>query len=80
MPATDLHNPEDRTSAGTMVRFLYCPDCGHYSGGGICRVCERGYGDFTPPAPAADPQPFVAIVCSRGQGCEVVTLRGLGVG
>ena len=90
MPASDLHDPEDRDATGVKVKYLYCPDCGLYSGGGVCRVCERGLGDFVPPVPArtsayidrmnADPQPFVAIVCSRGQRCEVVTLRGLGVG
>ena len=51
--------------------YLYCPDCGHYSGGGRCRVCLQGYGEFNPPEPA---RPFVAIVCSRGAGCEVVEL------
>ena len=71
MPATDLHDPEDRDATGVKVKYLYCPDCGHYSGGGICRVCERGFGDFTPPEPAAA---GVAILCSREGGCEVVSL------
>ena len=51
MPASDLHDPEDRTSTGVKVKYLYCPDCGHYSGGGLCRVCQRGLGEFVPPKP-----------------------------
>ena len=51
MPASDLHNPEDRDATGVKVKYLYCPDCGHFSGGGVCRVCERGLGEFVPPAP-----------------------------
>ena len=80
MPPSELKDPEDREATGTKVRFLYCPDCSWYSGGGVCRVCERGYGEFTPPVPPAvrarkspaEQQPFVAIVCSRGRGSEVV--------
>ena len=49
MPASDLIDPEDRTSAGRMVRYLYCPDCGHYSGGRVCRQCQRGFGHFVAP-------------------------------
>ena len=79
MPADDLHDPETRTATGTKVRYLYCPDCGRYSGGGVCRPCERGLGEFTPPVPPAvaarvEPAPFVAIVCSRGHGCRVVAI------
>ena len=72
MPASDLKDPEDRDATGAKVRYLYCPDCDHYSGGGLCRRCELGLGDFVPPS--GEPEPFVAIVCSRGQGCEVVSL------
>ena len=49
MPASDLFDPEDRTSAGRKVRYLYCPDCAHYSGGRVCRQCQRGFGQFTAP-------------------------------
>ncbi len=41
MPATELHDANDRTAAGTPVANLYCHGCGHYSGGGLCRVCQR---------------------------------------
>ena len=51
MPASDLHDPEDRDATGVKVRYLYCPDCGRFSGGGVCRVCDRGLGEFMPPAP-----------------------------
>ena len=51
MPASDLHDPEDRDATGVKVRNLYCPDCGQFSGGGVCRVCVRGLGEFVPPAP-----------------------------
>ena len=44
MSVSNLKDPEDRTAAGTKVKYLFCPDCGHYSGGGLCRVCERGLG------------------------------------
>ena len=60
MPASDLHDPEDRDATGVKVKYLYCPDCGHYSGGGVCRVCERAYGDFRPPAPPAEAARFAA--------------------
>ena len=46
MPASDLHDPEDRTAVGTKIKYLYCPECGHYSGGGVCRVCARGHGAY----------------------------------
>ena len=62
---------ERRTAAGQLLKDLYCPGCDQYSGGGICRVCQRGQGEFTPPLPA---QTFVAVVCSRGRGCEVGSL------
>ena len=62
MPASDLKNPDDRTADGTMVKYLYCPECSNYSGGGLCRVCDRANGPKprlpvprehdTPPAPA----------------------------
>ena len=53
MPASDLHDPEDRDATGVKVRYLYCPECGHFSGGGVCRVCKRGLGEFVPPVPEA---------------------------
>ena len=49
MPAKDRKNPEDKTTAGRMVKFLYCPDCLQYSGGFVCRQCRRGLGQFVPP-------------------------------
>ena len=33
MPVSDLHDPEFRDATGTKVRYLYCPDCGYFSGG-----------------------------------------------
>ena len=53
MPASELRDPEDRTATGTKVKYLYCPECGEYSGtGGVCRVCDRNAGPvFTPPVP-----------------------------
>ena len=59
-----------RTAAGRLVKDLYCPGCDQYSGGGICRVCQRGQGEFTPPVPA---ETFVAVVSLPGRGCEVVS-------
>ena len=73
MPASELINPDDQDATGAKVRYLYCPDCSEYSGGGHCRRCELGLGDFVPPS--GEPARFVAIVCHRdGQGCEVVSL------
>ena len=74
MPASALKDPEDRTWTGTKVKYLYCPDCGQYSGGGVCRQCERGLGEFVPPEPETVPGPFVAVVCSREEGCSVITM------
>ena len=54
MPASDLHDLECRDATGVKVKYLYCPDCGRFSGGGVCRVCERGLGEFVPPAPERD--------------------------
>ena len=51
MSASELHDPEDRTATGIKVRFLYCPECQQYSGNGLCRVCQRGNGEFHPPVP-----------------------------
>lgn len=52
MPASDLKNPEDRTATDVLVRSLYCPECGEYSGGGVCRVCVKGAGPvFVSPEP-----------------------------
>lgn len=50
MTIHDLKDPEDRDATGVKVRYLYCPDCGRYSGGGVCRSCERGLGEFAAPA------------------------------
>ena len=72
MPASDLHDPNDRDATGALVATLYCPGCDEYSGGGLCRVCRRGTGEFAPPAPPAPP--FVAILCRRRGGCEVVAI------
>ena len=69
MPASDLHDPHDRDDTGALVATLYCPDCGHYSGGGLCRVCQREIDEGLP----RSARPFVAIVCARGRGCQVVT-------
>ena len=44
MPASDLHDPECRDGTCVKVKYLYCPDCGHYSGGDLCPVCEPGQG------------------------------------
>ena len=55
MPASELKDPDDRSAIGTMVKYLYCPDCGHYSGGGHCRRCELGLGDFVPPSAEKGP-------------------------
>lgn len=85
MPASDLHDPDYRDATGTMVKYLYCPECDNFSGGGVCRVCERGCGPtFNPPVPDHHRTPapergetITAILCSRGQGCEVVELPGL---
>ena len=55
MPVSDLHDPEFRDATGTKVRYLYCPDCGYFSGGGVCRVCERGVTEFVPPTPETGP-------------------------
>ena len=35
MPVSDLRDPEYRDATGTKVRYLYCPDCGYFSGGGV---------------------------------------------
>lgn len=52
MAASRLKDPDDRTSTGAKVRHLYCTDCGRYAGrAGVCRVCERGFGEFVPPEP-----------------------------
>lgn len=52
MPASDLHDPEATTATGRKIVELFCPDCDEYSGGGVCRVCERGAGPvFDPPVP-----------------------------
>ena len=51
MPASDLRDPEDRDATGVKVKYLYCPDCGQFSGGGVCRMCGRGLGEFVPSAP-----------------------------
>ena len=57
MPVSDLHDPEFRGGkGGTKVRYLYCPDCGYFSGGGVCRVCERGVTEFVPPLRRLAPQ------------------------
>ena len=79
MPASDLYDPEDRDATGVKVRYLYCPECGHYSGGGVCRMCEEGHVEFTPPVPPTVAarvklEPFVAILCTRGGGSTVVSL------
>ena len=71
MPASDLHDPEDRTATGTRVIYLFCADCDEYSGGGVCRRCEIGLGDFVPPSATL----AVAILCHRvSWGREAVKL------
>ena len=32
MPVSDLRDPEYRDATGTQVKYLYCPDCGYFSG------------------------------------------------
>lgn len=71
MPASDLHDPEDRTAAGTKIKYLYCPECGHYSGGGVCRVCERANGTESPTAGRKRTQVdrgYVPRQCIEGEG------------
>ena len=53
MPTTDLKDANDRTRQDVLVRTLYCPECGEYSGGGVCRICVKGAGPvFVSPEPA----------------------------
>ena len=56
MPVSDLHDPECRDATGVKVKYLYRPECGHFSGGDVCRVCKRGLGEFVPPARRLIPQ------------------------
>ena len=53
MPSSDLKDQEDRTSAGRKVRYLYCPDCGHYSGGRVLSAMPAVALACSPHQPAA---------------------------
>ena len=35
------HAPDARDAIGKLIAECYCPRCGHFSGGGICRKCRR---------------------------------------
>ena len=35
------HDDKTRDDTGKLISECYCPQCGHFSGGGICRVCRR---------------------------------------
>ena len=35
------HAPDARDATGKLVADCYCPQCDHFSGGGLCRVCRR---------------------------------------
>ena len=67
MGAADLRDHDDRTAAGRAVADLYCPRCDEYSGGGLCRRCER-IRDMAATSGVAE---SVIFLCSRnaGQGC-----------
>ena len=32
------HAPDARDATGKLVADCYCPQCDHFSGGGLCRV------------------------------------------
>ena len=41
MPAPAHINREARTGTGRLLVDCYCSSCDEYSGGGLCRVCQR---------------------------------------
>ena len=41
MPAPSDMDPEERTASGSSLVDLYCTGCDAYSGGGLCRQCQR---------------------------------------
>jgi hypothetical protein len=57
MPAPAHIDREARTGSGRLLVDCYCTSCDEYSGGGLCRVCQRAvdYG-----LAAADAQPLPA--------------------
>ena len=77
MPASDLHDPERRDATGVKVKYLYCPDCGGFSAGGVCRVCERGLGDFVPPAPVRDSTTPPTVKGGKHHELQPSSTRGL---
>lgn len=70
MSVQDLKDPEDRTRTGTKIKYLFCPECGHYSGGGVCRQCGRW-------DTATEVETFTALVCGPG-GSQVVAVPSAG--
>ncbi len=36
------HAPNERDATDQLISECYCPRCYHFSGGGLCRICERG--------------------------------------
>ena len=66
-----MSSRQGTTATGKPIADCFCPSCDEYSGGGLCRLCQREQAIGSPPA---DAKPFVAVVCSRGGGCEVVSL------
>ena len=35
------HDDKPRDDTGKSISECYCPQCGYFSGGGLCRVCRR---------------------------------------
>ena len=35
------HASDARDATGQLISECYCPRCDHFSGGGLCRVCQR---------------------------------------
>ena len=35
------HTLDARDAIGQLISEYYCPRCDYYSGGGLCRVCQR---------------------------------------
>ena len=54
MPAPVNIDREARTGSGRLLVDCYCTSCDEYSGGGLCRVCQRAV-DYGLPASADQP-------------------------